>query len=113
LYTRGSDGDGDEFHSPPVFCESRNEGGVLLGLLFVFLFTSEVSGESNLYENEGAYLIFVEASQAGVGCVWDASGIYEVLLCAVASLEESFVSSTGSNRGGIRLGAAVHSASYS
>ena len=53
-FTRVPDRDGDEIHSPPVFLEGRNEGRVLLGLLCVLLVASEVSGESNLYENEGA-----------------------------------------------------------
>ena len=52
--TRVPDGDGDEFYSPPELLEGRNEGGVLLVLLCVCLVESEVSGESNLYENEGA-----------------------------------------------------------
>jgi hypothetical protein len=44
------DGDGDEFHPPPLLLEGRYEGGVILGLLRVFLVASEVSGEPNLYE---------------------------------------------------------------
>ena len=48
---RVPDGDGDKVHSPLVFLEGRIEGGVLLGLLCVFLVASEVSGKSNLYEN--------------------------------------------------------------
>jgi len=35
--TRVSNGDGDEFHSSPVLLEGDNEGGVLLGILRVFL----------------------------------------------------------------------------
>ena len=52
--TRVSDGDGDEFHTPPVLLESRDKGGVLLGLLRVFLVAYEVSREPDLYKNEGA-----------------------------------------------------------
>ena len=52
--TRVSDGNGDEFRPLPVLLEVRDERGVLLGLLHVFIVVSEVSGELNLYENEGA-----------------------------------------------------------
>ena len=52
--TRVSDGDGDKLNPPLVVFEGRDEGGVLLGLLRVFLVASEVSGEPNLYENEDA-----------------------------------------------------------
>ncbi len=85
--TRVSDGDGDEFHSSPMLLESRNEGCVLLGILRVFLVASEVPGELNLYEDEGACL-FVEVDLAGVGRVRDSSSVYEVRSCAVASLKE-------------------------
>ena len=51
--TRVSDGDCDESHPPPILLESRDEGGVLLVLLRVFLVAFEVSGEPNLYEDEG------------------------------------------------------------
>jgi hypothetical protein len=61
---------------------------VLLGLIRVFLVTSEVPGKPNLYEDEGACL-FVEVYLAGVDSVRDSSCIYEVRGCAVASLEES------------------------
>jgi hypothetical protein len=54
VFIRVPDGDGDELNPPPVFLEDRNEGGVLLGLLCVLLVASEVSRESNLFENEGA-----------------------------------------------------------
>ena len=40
--TRVSDVDGDEFHSSPILLEGRDEGGVFLGLLRVFLVASEV-----------------------------------------------------------------------
>ena len=39
---------------PPISLEGRVDGGVLIGLLRVFLVASEVSGEHNLYEDEGA-----------------------------------------------------------
>jgi hypothetical protein len=48
------DGDGYEIHPPLAFLEGRNDGRVLLSLLYVLLVASEVSGEINLYENEGA-----------------------------------------------------------
>jgi len=84
---RVSDGDGDEFHPPPKFPDGRDEG-LLIGLLFVFLVASEISGESNLHENECAEFL-VEGGQVGVGCVRDASSVCEVQRCAMASLEES------------------------
>ena len=80
-----SDGDSDEFHLPPLLLEGRDEGGYLLGLLRVFLVASEISGETNLYENEGAY-IFAEIGPARVERVRDSSSVYEVRRCAVASL---------------------------
>ncbi len=52
--TRVSDEDGDEFYTPPILMEGRDEGGVLFGLLRMFLVVIEVSGEPNLYEDEGA-----------------------------------------------------------
>ncbi len=85
---RVSDGDGDKFHPPPVFLEGRNEEIVLLGLLRVFLVTSEVSRESNFNENEGAH-IFIEVGGAETQGVRDSSGVYEVRCCAVAFVEES------------------------
>ena len=75
--TRVSDGDGDEFHPSQILLEGRGEGGVLLGILRVFLVASEVSGEPNLYEDEVAY-IFDEVGLAGVGRVRGRSGAYEV-----------------------------------
>jgi hypothetical protein len=51
---RVTGGDGDKFHHPPDLLEGRDEGGLFLGLLRVFLFASEVPGEPNLYEDEGA-----------------------------------------------------------
>ncbi len=82
------DGDGHKLHSPSVFLEGRDEGMVLLGLLRVCLVASEVSGEPNLNENEGAQL-FVEVGASVVRCVRDSSGVDEVRGCAVTSLEES------------------------
>ena len=52
-----SDGDGDEFHPPPVFLEGRDEGLVLPGFYCLFLVASEVFGEPILNENEGAKLL--------------------------------------------------------
>ena len=59
LCTRVPNGDGDVIHPPLVFLKGLNEGGVLLGLLCALLVASEISGKSNLYENEGV-LCFVE-----------------------------------------------------
>ena len=43
------------FYLPRTLLEGRDEGGgVILGLLRVFLVESEVSGEPNFYEDEGA-----------------------------------------------------------
>ena len=52
-----SDWNGDKFHPSPILPEGRDEGGVLLGLLRVFLVASEVPGKPNLYEDEGACLL--------------------------------------------------------
>ena len=52
--TRVSDGDGGEFYLHLVLLEGRNEGGVLFGLICVFLVASMALGESSLYEKEGA-----------------------------------------------------------
>ena len=53
--SRVADGDGDKFYPPTVLLEGRDEGGVLLGLLRLFLVASEVPGEPILcYESEGA-----------------------------------------------------------
>ncbi len=86
--TRVPDGNGDEFHPPPMSSEGRNEGGVLIGLLRVFLLASWVSEKSNLDEDESAQLL-VDVCETGVGCVRDASCVYEVRSCAVVFLEES------------------------
>ncbi len=74
---RVSDGDSDEFRPTPVFLEGRNEGGVLLCLLYVFLVASEVFAESYLDENESAQR-FIEVGGAGVRGVRDSFGVYEV-----------------------------------
>ena len=47
-HARAADGDGDKFYPPPIILEGRDEGGVLLDLLRVFLVASEVPGEPNL-----------------------------------------------------------------
>jgi len=79
--TRVADGDDDEFHPSPILLEGRDEGGVLLVIIRVFIVASEVPGEPNLYENEGACL-FVEVILAGVGRVLDSSSVYEARSCA-------------------------------
>ena len=81
--TRMFDGDGNEFHPSPIFLEGRDEGEVLIGLLRVFLVASEVPGEPNLCEDDGA-CPFVEVGLAGVGRVRDSSCAYEVRSCAYA-----------------------------
>ena len=86
-FTRVSDGDGDELYPSPMLLEGRDEGGVLFGLLRVFLVESEVPGEPNLYGHEVAWL-FVEVVLAGVGRARDSSRVYEIRSCAMASLEE-------------------------
>ena len=69
-----SDWDGDEFHPSPIRLEGRDERGVLLGLLRVFLVSSGVPGESNLCEDEGP-CFSVEVGLAGVGRVRDNFGV--------------------------------------
>ena len=49
--TRVSDGNGDKFHPPHVLLEGCDEGGVVLGLLRVFLVASEISGEPDRYDS--------------------------------------------------------------
>ena len=82
------DWDGDKFYPSSLLSEGREEGEVFLGLLRVFLVTSEVPGKPNLYEDEGACLFF-EVGLAGVGRVRDSSCVYEAWGCAVAALKES------------------------
>ena len=86
--TRVSDGVGDEYHPSSILLEGRDERGVLLSLLRVLLVVSDVPGEPNLYEDEGACPFF-EVGLIKVGRVHDSSCVYEVRSCAVASLEES------------------------
>ena len=52
--TRVSDVADDKLHPPPMLSEGHEEGGILIGLLRVFLVASEISGEPNIYESEGA-----------------------------------------------------------
>ncbi len=49
-----SNGEGDELYCSPVFLESRDEGDVLVGLGFEFVFASQVPAESDLDGNESA-----------------------------------------------------------
>ena len=53
-HARVADGDGDKLHPPPDLLEDHDEGGVFIDILRVFLVASEVLGEPNFYENEGA-----------------------------------------------------------
>ncbi len=46
-----SDGEGYEFHCSPVFLEGRDEGDVLVGLGFEFVFTSQLPTKSDLDDN--------------------------------------------------------------
>ena len=85
--TRVFDWDSDEFHPSTILLEGRDEGGVLLDLLRVFLVASEVPGEPSLYEDEGS-CHFVEVGLAGVGYVQDTSCVYEVRTCVFACFEE-------------------------
>jgi len=86
--TRVSDGDCDEIHPPPTLLEGGDEEEVFIGLISVFIVASEISGESNLKENECAQFL-VEGSQSGVRYGRDASSVNEVRRCAVVPLEES------------------------
>ncbi len=47
-------GEGDEFHCSRVFSEGRDEGDVLVGLGFEFVFTSQVPTKYDLGDNESA-----------------------------------------------------------
>jgi hypothetical protein len=49
-----SDGEGDELYCSPVFLEGRDEGDVLVGLGFEFVFTPQVPSKSDLDDNENA-----------------------------------------------------------
>jgi len=69
---RVSDEDGDEIHPSPLLLWGRDEEGLLLGLLRVFLVASEVPGEPTLY-NDGGACPFVEVGLAGIGRVRDSS----------------------------------------
>ncbi len=75
--TRVYDGDGDEFHPSPISLEGRDERGVLLNLLCVFLVASFISLEDSLDEDEIAQLL-INVVEAGVWCVRNASCVYEV-----------------------------------
>ncbi len=44
---RVADEDGVKVHPPPVLFEGRDEGGVFLGILRVFLVAFEVSGDAH------------------------------------------------------------------
>ncbi len=57
-----SDGEGDELCCSPVFLEGRDEGDVLVGLGFEFVFTSQLPTESDLDDNESAEFL-VEGSR--------------------------------------------------
>ena len=75
--TRVSDGVGDELHFSQELLESRDEGGVFLGLLREFGIAAEVFAEFDFHENECA-LHFVDIGQIRVGSGWYSSGIYGV-----------------------------------
>ncbi len=49
-----SDGEGDALYCSPVFLEGRDEGDVLVGLGFEFVFTPQVPTKSNLDDKESA-----------------------------------------------------------
>ena len=49
-----SNGEGDELYCSPVFLEGRDEGDVLVGLGFEFVFTPQVPTKSDLDDNESA-----------------------------------------------------------
>ena len=74
---RLADRKGHKLHPSLVFSEGRDEGGVLLGLLFEFNVAAEVSAEADLDEDEGA-LLFDEGGRVGRGSVWEPSGVDEV-----------------------------------
>jgi len=67
-----------------MFPEFRDEGDVLVGLGFAFLFTSQVPTESDLDNDESAKLL-VEGCRIWGGGVGYPPGIDEARWCAVTS----------------------------
>jgi hypothetical protein len=63
-----SNGNADEFHPLPVFLEGRDEGVVPLGISCLFLVASEVSGEPDFSENDGAQFVYQSWWFRGMGC---------------------------------------------
>ncbi len=79
-----SDGEGDDLHCSLVFLEGRDEGGVLVGLGFEFVLTSQVPTISDLDDNESAAFL-VEGGRIWGGRVGYLPGVNEVRRCAVTS----------------------------
>ncbi len=79
-----SNGEDDELHCSPLFLEGRDEGDVLVGLGFEFVFTSQVPTESDLDDNESAEFL-VEGGRVWGGEVGYPLGVNEVRRCAVTS----------------------------
>jgi hypothetical protein len=68
---------GDELHPSLVFSESRDKGGVLLGIFVELGVASEVPAKADLDEDECA-LFFVEGGRVGRESVWDPSCVDDV-----------------------------------
>jgi hypothetical protein len=79
-----SDGEGDKLYYSPVFLEGRDEGDVLVGLGFEFVFTSQVPTKSDLDDNESADFL-VEGGRIWGGGVGYPPGVNEVRCCVVTS----------------------------
>ena len=72
--TRVTDGDGDEFHPPPILMEGRNEGEY-----FSCFLSHPRSRENSIPMTMRVHNFFwVEVGLAGAGRVWDSSRVYEV-----------------------------------
>jgi hypothetical protein len=79
-----SNGEGDELYCFLVFLEGRDEGGILVGLGFEFVFTTQVPTESDLDDNESAEFL-VEVGRIWGGGVGYPPGVNEVRRCAVTN----------------------------
>jgi hypothetical protein len=89
-----ADGDGHEFHLPPHRLEGGDEWGVFGGLLLTALVTSEVLAESDLDEDQVAFLAIESAWVPRLG-VWYPSGVDEVGGGAMSRMEKGLLGLVG------------------
>ncbi len=82
-----ADGDADELQCALDCYEGRDEGGVLLVLLFQPFVEAEVLAECGVHEDEGA-LLPVEGGSVPVGGVRNPAGVDEVRRNSIAVGEE-------------------------